>query len=102
MNMSNCSAGAAPFTYNPAVLNLTPNGLYVLRALDVPVSPCRSSGPFRSLIEDARVEPRRILHVSVDGWRAGNLGLLVEAAKQLLPADSAVTALSTRLFTRFT
>ena len=31
------------------------------------------------------VEPRRVLHASVDGWRAGDLGGLVTAARQLTP-----------------
>lgn len=30
---------------------------------------------------DAGVEPRRLIHVCVHGWRVGNLGLLLDAVK---------------------
>lgn len=81
-------ADDAPFAYDPGVLdNLTPGGLYVLRGPRRVGKSVQLKRTIRSLIDHDRVDPRRILHVSVDGWRAGNLGLLIEAAKQLLPAD---------------
>ena len=39
------------------------------------------------LIADG-VESRRIVHASVDGWCAADLGRLVNAAGQLTPGDS--------------
>lgn len=81
-------ADEAPFVYRPGVLDdLTPGGLYVLRGPRRVGKSVQIKGTIRSLIDDGDVEPRRILHVSVDGWRAGDLGLLIDAAKQLLPAD---------------
>ncbi|HEX9766976.1 MAG TPA: AAA family ATPase [Nitriliruptorales bacterium] len=82
-------AAEAPFDYRPKVLGaLTPGGLYLLRG---PRRVGKSVAVKRAIegLIDNGTEPRRILHVSVDGWRAGNLGLLVDAAKQLLPADGA-------------
>lgn len=81
-------AAEAPFAYSPEVLdNLTAGGLYVLRGPRRVGKSVQIKRTIRSLIDHDRVEPRRIVHVSVDGWRAGDLGLLIEAAKQLLPAD---------------
>ena len=81
-------AEEAPFSYSPAVLEgLEPGGLYVLRGPRRVGKSVQIKRTIRRLIDAGEVEPRRILHVSVDGWRAGNLGLLVDAAKQLLPAD---------------
>lgn len=80
-------ADDTPLAYRPGVLdNLTDGGLYVLRGPRRVGKSVEIKRTIRSLIDDG-VEPRRILHVSVDGWRAGNLGLLIDAAKQLLPAD---------------
>lgn len=81
------AAAEAPFAYDPdALRELTPGGLYVLRGPRRVGKSVQIKRTIQGLLESG-VEPRRILHVSVDGWRAGNLGLLVDAARQLLPTD---------------
>lgn len=81
-------ADQAPFSYDPGVLdNLALGGLYVLRGPRRVGKSVQVKRAIRNLIHDAKIEPRRILHVSVDGWRSKNLGMLVDAAQQLLPAD---------------
>jgi hypothetical protein len=78
----------APFVYEPAVLDsLTPGGLYVLRGPRRVGKSVEVKRAIQRLIAQG-VAPRRIVHMSVDGWRAGNLGLLVDAASHfLLAAD---------------
>ncbi len=80
-------AAEAPFDYDPDVLGeLATGGLYVLRGPRRVGKSVQVKRTIQRLL-DSGVEPRRILHISVDGWRAGNLGLLVDAARQLMPAD---------------
>ena len=83
-------ASVAPFTYSAGVLDdLAPGGLYVLRG---PRRVGKSVEMKRTIERLMRpgpgpaVDPRRVLHVSVDGWRAADLGRLVAAASQLTPA----------------
>lgn len=78
-------AAEAPYDYVPCPLDdLVSGGLYVLRGPRRVGKSVEVKRAIRALLL-ADVEPRRIVHVSVDGWRAGNLGLLVDAATQLTP-----------------
>lgn len=81
-------AARAPFSYEPGALdNLAPGGLYVLRGPRRVGKSVEVKRTIQRLIANG-VAPRRIVHMSVDGWRAGNLGLLVDAADHfLLPSD---------------
>ncbi len=78
-------ADDAPFHYAAGVLsNLTPGGLYVLRG------PRRvgKTVEVKRAIEDliaGGVAPRRIAHLSVDGLRSRDLGILIDAAGLLMP-----------------
>ncbi len=82
-------AADAPFRspYRAGVLDeLTPGGLYVLRG------PRRvgKSVEMKKTIErmiSAGQPPRQIVHMSVDGWKAADLGRLVGAASQLIPGE---------------
>ena len=79
-------AGEAPFRYSAGVLDdLAPGGLYVLRGPRRVGKSVEIKRAIEALIGGG-VEPRRILHASVDGWRAGDLGGLVNAARQLTPS----------------
>lgn len=81
-------ADGTPLRYAPGVLDrLTPGGLYVLRGPRRVGKSVEIKRAIRDLIDSGAASPRQVLHVSVDGWRSGNLGLLVDAAKQLLPGD---------------
>lgn len=78
----------APYTYTAGVLeDLTPGGLYVLRG---PRRVGKSVEVKRTIAELIRsgTDPRTIVHASVDGWRAGDLGALIDAARQLFPRDA--------------
>lgn len=78
-------ANGAPYDYTPRVLDdLVPGGLYVLRGPRRVGKSVELKRTIQRLVADG-VEPRHILHVSVDGWRTGDLGLLVDAARQLMP-----------------
>ena len=78
-------AGEAPFRYSADVLDdLAPGGLYVLRGPRRVGKSVEIKRTIETLIGGG-VEPRRVLHASVDGWRAGDLGGLVTAARQLTP-----------------
>lgn len=78
------AADRSPLRYRPEPLRaLTPGGLHVLRG------PRRvgKSTAIRRCIEDLvrdGVDPRRIVHVSVDGWRADDLLDLVRQGGRLL------------------
>ena len=79
-------ANDAPFHYSAGVLNgLTPGGLHVLRGPRRVGKSVEIKRAIERLIA-AGAEPRRILHASVDGWRAADLGRLVNAARQLTPS----------------
>ena len=74
-------AAGAPYEYSPQVLDdLEPGGLYVLRGPRRVGKSVAVKRTIQTLLPDG-TDPRRIVHASVDGWRAGNLGLLVDAAK---------------------
>lgn len=80
-------ANEAPFRYSSGVLRgLAPGGLYILRGPRRVGKSVEIKHAIERLIADG-VEPRRILHASVDGWRAADLGRLVNAARQLTPGD---------------
>ena len=80
-------AREAPYRYTSgAVSYLTPGGLYVLRGPRRVGKSVEVKQAIESLIGDG-VDPRRIVHMSVDGWNTGDLGRLVRAARSLLPHD---------------
>ena len=75
----------APYDYTSgAVSNLTPGGLYVLRGPRRVGKSVEVKQAIEALIA-AGVDPRRIVHMSVDGWAADDLVRLVRAARSLLP-----------------
>ena len=80
-------ASAAPFAYTAGVLDeLAPGGLYMLRG---PRRVGKSVELKRTiehlLLRDPETDPQSVLHISVDGWRAADLGRLVATAGQLTP-----------------
>lgn len=82
-------AAEAPFSrpYTAGVLDdLTPGGLYVLRG---PRRVGKSVEVKRTIerLVSSGAEPRRIVHMSVDGWRAADLGRLAGAAAQMTPRE---------------
>ena len=80
-------ANDAPFRYSAGVLKgLTLGGLHVLRGPRRVGKSVEIKHGIERLIADG-VESRRILHASVDGWRAADLGRLVNAARHLTPSD---------------
>ena len=80
-------ANDAPFRYSAGVLKgLTLGGLHVLRGPRRVGKSVEIKHGIERLIADG-VESRRILHASVDGWRAADLGRLVNAARHLTPLD---------------
>ena len=79
------AAREAPYDYTSgAVSNLTPGGLYVLRGPRRVGKSVEVKQAIETLIADG-VDPRRIVHMSVDGWAADDLGRFVRAARSLLP-----------------
>ena len=82
-------ASAAPFAYSAGVLeDLAPGGLYVLRGPRRVGKSVELKRTIERLLRPGRgaaIDPRRVLHASVDGWRAADLGRLVAAANQLTP-----------------
>ena len=78
-------ARKAPYDYTSGALsNLTPGGLYVLRGPRRVGKSVQVKQAIEALINDG-VDPRRIIHMSVDGWAAADLDRLVRAARSLLP-----------------
>ena len=82
-------AAEAPFSrpYTAGVLDdLTPGGLYVLRG---PRRVGKSVEVKRTIerLVSTGAEPRRIVHMSVDGWRAADLGRLAGAAAHMTPRE---------------
>lgn len=81
-------ASEAPFRYHPDVLvDLAPGGLYVLRGPRRVGKSVELKRTIRRLIDEG-VDPRLIVHMSVDGWRASDLYRLVEAASQMTRSGS--------------
>lgn len=80
-------AAEAPYAYTPGALgDLVVGGLYVLRGPRRVGKSVEVKRAIANLVGQG-IDPRRIVHVSVDGWRAGNLGMLVDAAAQLTRPD---------------
>ena len=81
-------ASAAPFAYTAGVLDdLAPGGIYMLRGpRRVGKSVELKRTIERLLLPSSPADPRNVVHVSVDGWRAADLARLVAAASQLNPA----------------
>ena len=66
--------------------DLAPGGLYILRGPRRVGKTVAVKGAIRDLIGDG-VPPRHIVHMAVDGLRSRDLGLLVDAAEGLTPAE---------------
>lgn len=78
-------AREAPYHYtSEAVSNLAVGGLYVLRGPRRVGKSVEVKQAIESLIAGG-VDPRRIVHMSVDGWASQDLVRLVRAARSLLP-----------------
>ena len=81
-------AARAPFSYTTGVLDdLTPGGLYVVRG---PRRVGKSVAMKRSVqrLIDGGVDPRLIVHMSVEGWGEADLERLVGAASQITPTGA--------------
>lgn len=79
------AAREAPYEYaSGSVSNLTPGGLYVLRGPRRVGKSVELKKAIETLIRKG-TDPRRIVHMSVDGWNAADLVSLVRAARSLLP-----------------
>lgn len=80
-------AGRAPFRYQTDVLaDLARGGLYILRGPRRVGKTVAVKGAIRDLVASG-IPPRRIVHMAVDGLRSRDLGLLVDAADGLMPAE---------------
>lgn len=78
-------AGDAPFRFQAGVLsNLAPGGLYVLRGPRRVGKTVEVKFAIMDLIAGG-MEPRRIVHMAVDGLHSRDLGLLIDAAGALMP-----------------
>ena len=78
-------ADEAPFHYTAGVLSkLAPGGLYVLRGPRRVGKTVEIKRAIGRLIAGG-VEPRRIVHMAVDGLRSRDLGMLIDAAESLMP-----------------
>ncbi|MCY4212912.1 MAG: AAA family ATPase [Gammaproteobacteria bacterium] len=77
----------APFRYQADVLaDLIPGGLYILRGPRRVGKTVAVKSAIRDLAASG-VAPRCIVHMAMDGLRSRDLGLLVDAADGLMPAD---------------
>lgn len=80
-------AAAAPFTHSAGVLEgLARGGLYVLRGPRRVGKSVELKRTIERLIGEG-ADPRAIMHMSVDGWSADDLGALLRAAERLMPPD---------------
>ena len=78
-------AAAAPFHYTAGILcDLEPGGLYVLRGPRRVGKSVELKRTISSLIKGG-VEPNRITHFAVDGWRAEEIRGLIRATRAWLP-----------------
>lgn len=76
---------SAAFRYNPNPLaNLVPGGLYILRGPRRVGKSVELKRAIEELISGG-TDPRRIVHMSVDRWRASDLYRLIRAASQITP-----------------
>ena len=81
-------AARAPFSYTTGVLDdLTPGGLYVIRG---PRRVGKSVAMKRAVqrLINSGVDPRLIVHMSVEGWNEADLERLVNAASQITPTGA--------------
>lgn len=79
------AAAEAPFHYTAGVLgDLEPGGLYVLRGPRRVGKSVELKRTIGALIRNG-VEPERITHFAVDGWRADELRGLIRATRAWLP-----------------
>ncbi len=73
--------------YTAGVLDdLTKGSLYVLRGPRRVGKSVEVKRTIEKLVSEG-IEPRRIVHMSVDGWNASDLGRLAGAASQMTPRD---------------
>ena len=76
-------AGEAPYSYTPGALaDLAPGALHVLRGPRRVGKSVEVKQAIRDLVAGG-TDPRLVVYASVDGWRAGDLGGLVDAAGRL-------------------
>ena len=76
-------AAEAPFHYTPGVLSdLIPGGLYLLRGPRRVGKSVEVKRAIANLIHDG-VHPRRIVHMSMEGWHARHLIRFVNIAEQM-------------------
>ena len=76
-------AGEAPYSYTAGALaDLAPGALYVLRGPRRVGKSVEVKQAIRDLVAGG-TDPRLVVYASVDGWRAGDLGGLVDAAGRL-------------------
>lgn len=77
------NASKAPFRYTAGVLSdLTPGGLYLIRGPRRVGKSVEMKHAIASLLSSG-VHPRRIVHMSMEGWDARHLARLVDIAQQL-------------------
>ena len=82
-------ASEAPFRYASGILgDLTEGGLYVLRGPRRVGKSVETKLTIKRMVSSG-VPPRRIVHMSVDGWNAADLGRLVGAVRHMTPPDEA-------------
>ena len=80
-------ARRAPFRYQADVLaDLAQGGLYILRGPRRVGKTVAVKDAIRDLVASG-TPPRRIVHMAADGLRSRDLGLLVDAADALMPAE---------------
>ncbi len=79
------AAREAPYDHTTGVVSdLARGGLYVLRGPRRVGKSVAVKQAIEALISDG-VDPRRIIHMSVDGWAANDLGRFVRSARSILP-----------------
>ena len=78
------NASKAPFRYTAGVLShLTPGGLYLIRGPRRVGKSVEMKHTIASLLSTG-VHPRRIVHMSMEGWDARHLARFVNIAQQLM------------------
>ena len=82
-------AARAPFSYTAGVLDdLIPGGLYVVRGPRRVGKSVAMKRAIQGLIHSG-IDPRLIVHMSVEGWSETDLERLVHAASQFTPTGAA-------------
>lgn len=82
-------AARAPFSYTAGVLDdLVPGGLYVVRGPRRVGKSVAMKRAIQGLIRSG-IDPRLIVHMSVEGWNEADLERLVHAGSQITPTGAA-------------